>query len=310
MAKLNEFLTSLIKKAGLNPDDDAIKTFLSQESLSTIEVPEPVQKPIDSSLISLTDAKNNHPDIKNYYTKQALDTLDKKVDALMDQFGLSEDEKNAIKVERSSYLKPELLIKSIQKLEQAKASADKPDKAAIQRQIDDLHAQIRAKDEAVNGIKADYAKKEKDLRIGYSLQSLLGNHKTINDHLEPDVRFEITKALLDKRLRDSNAKFDFDDNGRFVLLKNDGTNFYGDSNQQVDAKQFVEQTLSNNKLLVTTKSDSGNAGGNGANSSQNGQNGSAPTNGSGKSTGASSAYKELMKNAMEGASQKSPAFGN
>jgi hypothetical protein len=95
-----------------------------------------------------------------------------------------------------------------------------------------------------------------------------------------------------------------------VLLKNDGTNFYGDSNQQVDAKQFVEQTLSNNKLLVTTKSDSGNAGGNGANSSQNGQNGSAPTNGSGKSTGASSAYKELMKNAMEGASQKSPAFGN
>lgn len=308
MAKLNEFLQSIAKKAGINVEDDAVKAFFATEALAIIEVPETLQKPVDSSLISLTDAKNNHPDIKNYYTRQALDTLDKKVDAIMEQFGFSPDDVNEIKVEQSSYNKPALLAKKIQALEQKKANADKPDKAAIQKQIDDLHAGLRAEQEKTKKLETDYALKEKQLRISYKLQSLMGEHKTIYDELDPEVKYTTFQTLLNKRLQDNNAKLDFDDNGNFVLLKNDGTNYYGESNQQVNAKQFVEQTLSANKLLVTTKPPVNGANGANGSQSQNGQQGGAPANGSGKAPGASSTYKELMNTALNDAKQASPVL--
>lgn len=309
MAKLNEFLQSIAKKAGINLEDDAIKAFFAIAALTEIEVPETVQKPVDSSLISLLDAKNNHPDIKNHYTRQTLDGLDKKLDTIMDQSGLTADEINEIKVERNSFEKAGLLIKKIQGLEQKKANADKPDQKAIQKQIDDLHANLRAEQEKTTKIQADYALKEKQMKINYRLDSLLSTHKTINDHLEPDVRSAIVQTLLQKRLQDNNAKLDLDDNGNVVLLKNDGTNFYGDSNTQVNAKQFVEQTLSANKLLVTTSNQqNNNSGGANGQQSQSGQQGKAPENGSGKQSGANSTYRELMKEAQASAAQGSPAF--
>ena len=306
MKNLGEFLKDLAKKGGLNIEDDAVKAFFSNEAFAAIEVPEPVFKPIESSLISLTDAKNNHPDIKNHYTKQALDGLDKNIDSLMEQFGLTPDEVNEIKVERNSYKRPELLIKKLQQLEQKKANADKPDKAAIQKQIDDLHAQVRASQEETKAVRAESALNTKQMKINYKLDSLLGSHKTIYDTLDPDVRNTTFQTLLQKRLQDNNAKFDFDENGKFILIKNDGTNFYGDSNQQVDAKQFVEQVLSANKLLVTTSNQQNNNSG-GANSqqSQSGQqNGSAPQNGSGKQSGANGTFKEIMEQARKDAAQE------
>lgn len=308
MKNLGDFLKELAKKGGLNVEDDAVRAFFANDTFTAIEVPEAVFKPIDSALISLTDAKNNHPDIKNFYTRQSLDSLDKIIDALMEQFQLSEDEKNEIKVERSSYKRPEILIKKIQQLEQRKANADKPDKAAIQKQIDDLHAGLRQEQEKTKKLESDYALKERQLKINYKLHSLLAEHKTIYDDLDPEVKSTTFQTLLSKRLQDNNAKLDFDDNGNFVLLKNDGTNFYGDSNQQVNAKQFIEQTLSANKLLVTTKPPVNGANGANGQQSQNGQNGTAPGSGSGKNTGANSTYKELMEQARKDAAQVSPVL--
>lgn len=310
MAKnLADFLREQAKKAGINIDDDAHKAFFTNDALTAIEVPETIFKAVDSSLISLTDAKNNHPDIKNFYTRQSLDTLDKTIDALMEKFGFSADDINEIKVERSSYARPELLAKKIQQLEQKKANADKPDRAAIQKQIDDLHAGLRTEQEKTKKLETDYALKEKQMRVGYKLQSLLGEHKTIYDELDPEVKYTTFQTLLNKRLQDNNAKLDFDENGNFILIKNDGTNFYGDSNQQVNAKQFVEQTLSANKLLVTTKTAPNAANGANGQQSQNGQqNGSAPANGSGKQAGANGTYKELMAQAQKDAAQATPVF--
>lgn len=310
MAKLNEFLQSIAKKAGVNIEDDAIRAFFSNPAFADIDVPDTVQKPVDSTLISLTDAQNNHPVIKSYYTRQALDSLDKTIDALIDEFQLSPEDVNEIKVERSSYKKPEVLIRKMQALEQKKANADKPDKAAIQKQIDDLHANLRAEQDKTKKLESEYALKEKQMKIGYKINSFRSGYKTINDHLEPEVRAAIEETLLNKRLQDNNAKYDLDENGNVVLLKSDGTNFYGDSNTQVNAKQFYEQTLSANKLLVTTSNQQqqNNSGGANGQQSQNGQNGNAPANGSGKAAGANSTFRELMKQSVADASQTSPAF--
>lgn len=309
--KLIDFVKEQAKKAGVNVDDDAFKAFLSTEALSTVEIPEELSKPIENSLISLTDAKNNHPDIKNYYTRQALDTADKRVEAIMEQLGFSEDDRNAVLVDRNSYNRLDLLAKAIQKAEQKKANADKPDKAAAQKQIDDLHAEVRTWKEASEKIKQEYAGKEKRMKIGYKLDGILSGYKTINDGLDAEVRSSIHQTLLDKRLQDNNAKLDLDDNGNLVLLKNDGTNFYGDSNTQINAKQFVEQTLSANKLLVVHSSAQNQNDGKGANgqTSPNGQNGTAPNGGSGKSAGATATYRELMNEAQKAATQTSPVFG-
>ena len=314
MAKnLGEFLKELAKKSGLNVEDDSVKAFFTTESFTGIDVPETVFKPIETSLISISDAKNNHQDIKNHYTKQALYGLDKNIDALMDSLGLTDDQKNEIKVERSSYKRPELLIKQVQRLEQEKANAGKPNQQAIQKQIDDLHAQLRVATEKENQLKADFAQKEKDLRLTTRVESLIMPHKTIHDTLSPEVKNTIIKTLINQELQDKSAKFDFDENGNVVLLRKDGTNYFGDNNQTITPKQFVEQVLSRNKQLVVNASGNNNGQNNAANQQNGQQQSGAPAGGSGNSDkkGASATFKEIMGEALKDATQTtSTVLGN
>ena len=80
---LGDFLSQLITKGGGNPADDKFKIFFGNTELIKSEVPDDVAQAIDNGLISIKDAKNNHTDIKNHYTKQALDGIDKSLEDLM-----------------------------------------------------------------------------------------------------------------------------------------------------------------------------------------------------------------------------------
>lgn len=261
--KLKDFVTGMARKAGFDVTSETAKPFF--DGLPDTEVPEDVQKGIDNSLISMTDAKNNHPILKAHYHKQALDGIDSTLADIMTENELTEDIKNEILGEKSTFKRVPLLTKKIAELVAAKAGAgSSKDKKEIQQQIDQLQAQLRTEKEARTADKKAHEQQIASFNIKYKIDTLMGGFKTIHDELDPEIKSTVINTLLNKELQDNQAKFALDDNGALVLLKNDGTNFYGENHQQITPVKFIEQTLAKTKQLKVS------SGSNGANNQQRG----------------------------------------
>lgn len=250
---LGEFLHELIKKTGADADREEFKNFLLNGELVKIEIPEAVSQVIDSGLISLRDAKNNHPEIKPHYVSQALNPIDQSQDEWFEEFGIPEEERQEILKERSTYKRVPLLMKKIKEIEGKKAaSTDKGEIATFKKQIDDLHAAIRSEKEEKKNLEKKFQEDMAAFKVDMHQESIFGNYKTTLDDLPAGVKKITIKNLIQEALRDKSAKLAFDENGKFILLGKDGMNFYGDNNQQVEPTQFIESVLSANKILVTT----------------------------------------------------------
>lgn len=270
MPKLKDFLTALAKKAGYDTESATAKPFF--DALPDTEIPEDIHKGIDNSLISITDAKNNHSEIKNYYQKQSLDGVDKVLNDALGEYEFDEDSKNEINGIRSTYQRVPAFIKKVAELQAKKAGASNKDKAAIQQEIDNLHKSVAEE----KRLRAEDKKHFDSQLTSYKINSKLNQHlaafKTIHDELDPEVKSTVLNTLLQKELQDNQAKFEFDEQGNFTLLKNDGTNYYGENHQQISPVKFIEQTLAKTKQLKVS---------NGAAPPANSSNGQPPKNGGG-----------------------------
>lgn len=306
MAKILEFIKEQAKKAGINTEDDKFKAFFASDALKEIEVPDDLTTPIGSALISITDAKN-HGDLKNHYYKMSLDGLDKSIGTLISEYGLTEDVKNAIDLEKNSYLKPGLLAKAIKEAEAKKATAGNTDKAKIQAEIDSLHAQLRTANEKASAAETKFAQDKKKLDVRYKLDDMLGEYKTIHDGLSKKNKSLIIHTLLEQGTQEKGAKWEIDENDNLVLVKSDGTALYGDNNTQIQPKGFIEKLLSDNKFLVVADKN-GNQQQNNSNNGQSGQSG-APQGGQGQGKGATPGFKNAIAKAMEDANNSTSIFG-
>lgn len=261
MVKLKDFITNLAKKAGYDVASDAAKPFF--DALPETEVPEDIHKGIDNSLISLTDAKNNHPEIKNHYTGQTLSGVDAVLEELIKDFSLDEETKKQILSERSTFKRVPNLTRTLVELERKKLTTNSSkDKQEIQKQIDDLQAALKAEKEGRDADKQNFENQKKQDRINSRKNVLFSGLKTIHDELDPETKYSILDTLIQRALHDTGAKFEFDENGNFILLRNDGTNFYGENHQQIKPLQFIEQTLAKNKQIKVTQTSGQNTGNN------------------------------------------------
>lgn len=259
MAKLKDFITALAKKAGYDTTSEAAKPFF--DALPDTEMPEDIHRGIDNSLISLTEAKNNHGELKGHYTKQALDGVDKEILSLIEDFQLDEPTKAAILGEKSTYKRGPMLTRKIVELERQKVAATGgKDKQEIQKQIDDLQLQLKNTKEAWENDKKTFDNQRLQDKINNKKNVFFSGVKTIHDELDPETRYTIIDSQIQKELQDRQAKFALDEQGNVVLMRNDGTNFFGENHQQVKPLQFIEQVLAKNKQLKVTDSSNGAPG--------------------------------------------------
>lgn len=250
--KLSDHFSKQFVKAGVDVTTDAAKAFLEAMGTVTTEIPDDMATGIDNRFITIDAAKNNHPDIKFHYTKQALDTIEKTYGPALDELQIPQDLRDQINQEQSTFKRVPLFMKAIKELESKKANATKPEMAKITEQIDTLNAQLRAEKETTKKIQDEFAQKEKDMRISNVWTRMIGNQKTVFDHLDPDLKADAIMTMINKNLQLTNGKVDFDDNGNFVLLKKDGMNYFDSSNTPMNPQQFFDGLLSRNKILVTT----------------------------------------------------------
>lgn len=272
MAKsVGELIVDLAKKAGIPETDKAIVDFVQDKELFTKMLPEGLDSGIDTQLISLKDAKNNHPDISAFYRKQNLDGLDAVINQILEE---EKDEtlKTDVTAEKNSFKRVTLLAKKIKELEGKKATANKDgkndDKKALQDEIDRLNGLLATEKENNKKALEEEGKKTISFKKDYLLRSMLQAYKTTLDELPANVRSATLLNILTQDLQDNKAHFTFDENDNLVLLKLDGSNYYGDDNKQVDAKAFIEKTLSRNKLLKVNDQTPPNGNGDNNNGQQ------------------------------------------
>ncbi len=302
--KLSDFISQQAVKAGIDVASETNKVFFDAAGALTVEIPDDLAKGIDNKFITLEAAKNNHPDIKGYYQKQTLDTIDKTNTESLKELGVPQDVIDQILAEQSTFKRSPLAFKIIKDLEIKKAQASKPDQAAWQKQIDDLQAALRFEKDTTTRTIAEKAEFEKTMRKQYRLNSMFANSKTIYDNLDPEEKYSTLEVIINRQLQDHNAKLDLDDSGNLILRKKDGSNFFGENNQAVNPQQFIDGVLSRKKLIITTPAagtQNGSANNNGSQSANNGSN-NAPNTVNGNRNGnatVSPLFKEHTETALK-----------
>lgn len=301
--KLADHISKQLVKAGVDVTTDAAKGFLTAMEAVTTEIPDDMAQAVDSRFLTLDAAKNNHPEIKMIYQKQALDTIDKNLKELYTEMGFTQDVIDELTAESSTFKRVPLVARKIKDLEAKKASAGDAGKQKIQEQIDTLHAQLRDEQAKTVRLASDYAQKENDLKVNTKWATLIGKHKTVYDNLDPELKIQAIQVLVNSNLQATNGKVLFDDNGNFLLKKKDDTNYFDGSNNQLTPEAFLDGLLSRNKILVTNNPATPPGGGatqnpaNPANPRQpNGGNGG---NGDGNSATVSAIFKEHREQALK-----------
>ncbi len=227
-------------KAGIAADDAALKTFLTSPELATIQVPDALATSIDSGLLSIEAATNNHPLVKKKYFADAYDGMDKQLLQLVASDTFDAADLEEIKAEKSTSKKAELIVT---KLKAAAKTAKGADKDEINRQLAAAHEAARlAKDEVVK-VKGEYEGKIATIYKDAALEAAIANYKTIYDELPGKAKILAMKAVLDEALQDKNAELKTDENGKLVLVGKDGANVFGANHTLLTPSTLMDQTF-------------------------------------------------------------------
>lgn len=253
MKTVVDLIKEMAVKAGVDINTDEVKSILDNAALK-VEIPDTLFTSIDTSLLSLDAAKNNHKEIKGVYMSQILDGLDKEITRFKDELSIPDEAFEEIKNERTTFKKIGLLVNKIKDLESKKAgSSNKGDKDAYQKQIDELTKALTDKEEYVKKTEEGFKNQLSDFKKTQSLKSLISNYKTILDDVDPEVKNTSIITLINKHLQDNNVELVLDEKDNLVLQNADKTTYLGANHQKITPQAFVDTLLAQNKILKTTE---------------------------------------------------------
>jgi len=251
-------LTELLKKAairgGIQITDEAFTSFLATLP-EGLEVPDTIATGINS-LMSEADAKVN-PEVKKHFYRSALDPVDTKLAEIAAEFGLSAEQVEALKGEKNTYEKPNILKNAIADL--LKSNGKKTDSPEAKKQIEDLTAALNAlkteKETALQQLQSEFENE----RINYAVNAQFGNYPW-SDAYAPTLRPTVINAVLQQELAAAGAKIKRNSNGEIELVNaNDETLPYRHNNEPVAFSQFADGLMAKHNLIKTAATSTGQA---------------------------------------------------
>lgn len=237
---IGDLINSLALKAGINGDDESLKSLLASPELQKINVPDELATSMERGLLNIEAAKNNHPDIKKKYFADAYDGMDRFLLQQAENDMFDENDLAEIRAERSTTKKIEL---ALSKLKTAAKTAPKADKDEINQKITQLNDQLRAEKGSKESLKAEYEGKIKEINTRAALTAHLSKYKTIYDELPAGIKQTTLKAIIDQALQDNKADFAVGEDGTLSLIGKDGTNVFGSDNRQLTVDSFLDKSF-------------------------------------------------------------------
>lgn len=246
MAKLTEVFQKAAVRGGIQATDEAFTQFLA--TLPDVDVPDTIATGI-SSLMSEADAKVN-PEVKKHFVRAALDTVDTKLADLAQELGLSAEQIEALKAEKNTYAKPDILKNALS--EYLKANGKKADSPEAKKQIEELTAALQAEKQARAEDATRLTSEFENERVNNAVNAQFGNYQW-SDAIPSAVRSTIVQDLLQKELAAAGAKIKRSATGDIELVNaNDETLPFRLNNESVGFNQFADTLMAKHNLIKTT----------------------------------------------------------
>lgn len=270
METLVQFLERLATKAGVAAADPNLAALIANPALAQVSIPAELVSGIDNNILSLAQAADNHPALKRQYHAQVLNAFDKRIDAIMKEAGLAPEVIANLEKETNTYNRFDQLTAAIKEASVAagKSKGSPEDKTLLQKQVEDLLAQLKTQKESAQAELATVTEARQKDRVSFELSKVLGSVKTVFDDLPAEARQAALESLITRALQDSEASFNFDENNSLVLKGAGDTAVVGANNVKYTPQTFIEEKLAQNKVLKvaeatpTTTSTNGNNSGN------------------------------------------------
>lgn len=253
MPNVGTLIVNLAKKAGFDT------TLLAIPS-DTFEVPEDLVTALEAKLLTEESAKNSQA-LKNHFTSQVLDTIDRKFPTLFDELEFDNATREEVLGIKSTYERIPAIMKKVKELESQKAAAGKGDKAALQEQINNLNKQIsqitQEKDKAILDERAKAQQEIADHIFRHSIESV----DLVTDMFDKPTMLQLAEQRVKSALAAEGAKAVLKD-GVLTLVQasDEALDFYKD-NKKVPYNEFRDKVLANAKIMkVTTTATAGTSG--------------------------------------------------
>lgn len=243
MPTLGELINSMALKAGVPADNEELKALLTAPELTTIKIPDELNSTIDKNLLSLEAANNNHPAIRAKYHSQFWDGIEKFLGRTIEDAGFTDQDMAEIKAAAKTGDRMEVIISKL------KAAKGKPgaDKEGLNAKIEQLNNELRLEKEAKVKILSETETKIKDAALKTVINSIYSKYKTMYDEIPGDsdgsIRTTTLDAIIQKNLKDKNARLTIDETGNLLLVGNDGSNVFGNNNVKLTPTSFLDQSF-------------------------------------------------------------------
>lgn len=246
--KLGDLIKSLATKMKLNLSDEKLTPLFALDAPVEDAHATAFEQQLMTEEAALANTK-----IRNTIKAESLNGLDAVLDELMTENEFDDTLKGEMKKADTSFKRTKLVTAKIAELREAKAKAGNTgDKAAIQKQIDDLNTAL-ANEKAAAAKKIEDLTKAHDAEIyDMGLMSTLQTKKYYTDAVPVGVHAKTAKSLIEEALVKAGAKSVYDKTLKnFKLVNSEGMDYYDANGKKVSHDEFINGVLAENKMLKT-----------------------------------------------------------
>jgi hypothetical protein len=247
--KLNALLTTVFNNLGVDISDPKTQSILGNPNLANLEFPEELSNRLTESKFYTKESALQNPEIRNTIRAEALNGVDSLIGELGKKYELDHESLDAINAQDKSSKKYQKLVDSIAETQAKKYNASGKDKDALNKQLEDLNAQmVKMRDKHSEEIRLEKNARKTD-RLNWELDSIY-NGIDYSMEAPKNVAKKAARTIVEELAREKGISFDLGEDSLRMVTK-DGTEYF-DNNVKISPADYIKRTLAENKLLKTS----------------------------------------------------------
>ena len=249
---ITDFIVSLAEKAGIDTKDTELIDLLSKSDLAKVSIADGLTEKVNKSLITKEEAKNS-PELKKHFYGNALDPINKKINAFFDEYQLDDATKSEILSDTSTYGQLEKTIRKIAELKEKQSnSGSKGERAELEKKINELASELskvaKQKEEEKTSAINEITNRYENQLMNYQIDSIIGS-KQLPGQFPKDIEMKIAREFVEKKLAEKGAIVKNIEGKLRLVSKDDEKLFIFDAGKEVSYDSLTEMALAENKFL-------------------------------------------------------------
>ena len=254
---------NLAVKAGIKADDPKLVELLAVNATIPDDIASALDalvKP-DEGMFTLESAKNN-PDLQKHFNAKIFNGMDAKLLSSAEAAGVSEEDLAAIKAEKNSYAKWDLLKGALQKNYETELGKHKGDKQPLLDEINKLKGLSKAEKEQFEKALKDKQAEFDNALLNHFQDNYLTGKNFANSDIPKEISVKIAKELIANSLAAEKGKVTLKD-GKIHLINAELPDLgFQKNNKDISYNEYADSVLAANKLLKVTDPNAHKAPGN------------------------------------------------